>query len=151
MADSIEQLSYELTANALSEQERTLAGLRTCASTVLAAASIAGSFLGFKFSHGSLEVFAIAAMISFAFCLGCATWVLLPHRFVFAFPGNALLGLNAFEPLRDVTDAYSAVSTWVEPHLQANKDKLGGLSTWLTISCVLLAAEIVLWTISVGG
>jgi hypothetical protein len=150
MADSIEQLSYELTANALSEQERTLSGLRTCASTVLAAASIAGSFLGVKFSHGSLDVFAIAALISFAFCSGSATWVLLPHRFVFAFPGDELLGPTGYEPLRDVADAYGAVGAWVEPHLQANKVKLGGLSSWLTISCVLLAVEIILWTISVA-
>ena len=42
MVDSIEQLSFELTANALSEQERALSGLRTYAGTVLGAASIAG-------------------------------------------------------------------------------------------------------------
>jgi hypothetical protein len=46
MAQSIEQLSFELTASALGEQERALSGLRTRAGTVLAAASIAGSFLG---------------------------------------------------------------------------------------------------------
>jgi hypothetical protein len=45
MADSIEQLSFELSATALAEQERSLAGLRTCAGTVLAAGSVAGSFL----------------------------------------------------------------------------------------------------------
>jgi len=46
VAQSIEQLSFELTASALAEQERALTGLRTRAGTVLAAASIAGSFLG---------------------------------------------------------------------------------------------------------
>ena len=51
MAESIEQLSFELTANALAEQERALSGLRARAGTVLAAASIAGSFLGAKTGH----------------------------------------------------------------------------------------------------
>jgi hypothetical protein len=53
MAESVEQLGFELTAQALTEQERSLAGLRTGAGTVLGAASIAGSFLGGKATHGS--------------------------------------------------------------------------------------------------
>jgi hypothetical protein len=43
MTESIERLSYELTAGALAEQERTIASLRACAGTVLASASVAGS------------------------------------------------------------------------------------------------------------
>jgi hypothetical protein len=46
MAPSIEQISFELTASALAEQERALSALRACAGTVLGSASIAGSFLG---------------------------------------------------------------------------------------------------------
>jgi hypothetical protein len=55
MVASIEQFSYELTPNALAEQERVVAALRTRSGTILAAASIAGSFLGTKTSHGSLD------------------------------------------------------------------------------------------------
>lgn len=85
MADSIEQLSYELSANALAEQERSVTAIRTRAGTIIAAASIAGSFLGTKVNHGSLNALAIAAMVAFALCLGSAIVVLLPHDFVFAF------------------------------------------------------------------
>jgi hypothetical protein len=38
VAESIEQFSYELTANALAEQERVVAALRTRSGTILAAA-----------------------------------------------------------------------------------------------------------------
>ena len=62
MAASIEELSYQLTSDALAEQERTLSGLRTRAGTVVAAASISGSFLGAKANHGSLDVWAILAL-----------------------------------------------------------------------------------------
>jgi hypothetical protein len=62
MAESVEQLGFELTAQALTEQERSLAGLRAGAGTVLGAASIAGSFLGAKATHGSLDAWAILAM-----------------------------------------------------------------------------------------
>lgn len=151
VAQTIEELSFELTANALTQQERAVSGLRARAGTVLAAASIAGSFLGAKISGGSLEVWGIAAMISFASCMGSAIWVSLPHRFVFAFPGETLLAMHAHGRIGGVTDAYGVVGAWAKPYLQANHNKIAWLSSWLTVSCVLLAAEIALWTISLAG
>jgi hypothetical protein len=61
VAESIEQLSYEINAAAVAEQERALSGLRARAGTVLAAASIAGSFLGAKSTCGSLGAWKILA------------------------------------------------------------------------------------------
>jgi hypothetical protein len=151
VAESIEQLSFELTANALAEQERALSGLRTRAGTVLAAASIAGSFLGAKVSHGSLDTWGILAMISFASCLASAIWILLPHELVFAFHGQALLAESDHRGVHDVTEAYRAAGIWIEQHLDANRDKIAGLSGWLAVSCVLLAVEVILWTISLIG
>jgi hypothetical protein len=151
VAESIEQLSFELTANALAEQERALSGLRARAGTVLAAASIAGSFLGAKTGHGSLGAWGVLAMISFALCVGSAIWVLLPHALVFAFRGEALLAESDHRGVKDVTEAYRSAGIWIEPHLQANRDKIAWLSNWLAVSCVLLAAEVILWTISLIG
>lgn len=151
MADSIEQLSFELTANALTELERALAGLRTCAGTVLGAASIAGSFLGAKASHGSLEARAILAMISFAMCVGCAIWVLLPHEFALAGGGENLLAASDDREVYEVAEAYRTVGSWLEPHLQANRHTVARLSNWLSLSCVLLAIEVALWTLSLTG
>lgn len=151
MAASIEELSYELTANALAEQERALNALRARAGTVLAAASISGSFLGAKVSHGTLDAWAILALISFVICLGSAIWVLLPHSLVFAFRGEALLGTSDQEGVEDVVQAFRAAGIWMEPFLDANRDKIGQLSSWFTASCVLLAAEVIFWTISVAG
>jgi hypothetical protein len=45
MSESIEQISFRLTSSELAEQERSVAALRSCAETILAAASVAGSFL----------------------------------------------------------------------------------------------------------
>jgi hypothetical protein len=151
VADSIEQLSFELTANALSEQERALSGLRARAGTVLAAASIAGSFLGAKTGYVSLDVWGILAMISFALCVGSAIWVLLPHALVFAFSGEVLLAESDQRGMQAVTEAYRTVGIWIEPHLKANSNKIVGVSNWLTVSCVLLVTEVTLWTISLIG
>jgi hypothetical protein len=150
VAASIEELSYELTAGALAEQERALTGLRTRSGTVLAAASIAGSFLGTKTSHGSLDAFAVLGLIAFALCLASAIFVLLPHELVFAFRGDALLAEADHEGVADVREAYRAAGIWIEPYLNANRDKIADLSAWFTTSCVLLAAEVVLWTLSLA-
>ncbi len=148
MAESIEQLSFELTSNALAEQEQALSRLRACASTVLAAASIAGSFLGAKTSDGVLDVWGVVALVSFALCSASAIWVLLPREFVFAFRGGALIAANDRPEMRDVAVAYRAAGHWVEPHLRVNGRQLTYLSRWLTASCALLAIEVILWTIS---
>jgi hypothetical protein len=152
MAQSIEQLSFELTANALAEQERVLAGLRARAGTVLAAASIAGSFLANKTGHGSLGVWGVLAMISFVLCVSTAIWVLLAHELVFTFRGQTLFtGRSDRQRSWNVNEAYAAAGAWIRPHLETNRNRLAGLSGWLAVSCALLAAEIILWTISIIG
>lgn len=151
MAASIEEFSYQLTAKALAEQERALAALRTRGGTVLAAASISGSFLGTKVSRGSLDVWAVLALVAFVGCVGATIYVLLPHKLVFAFRGQALLGASDHEGIDDVTEAYRAVGIWIEPLLESNRDKIADLSDWFAISCGLLAAEVILWTVSLAG
>ncbi len=151
MAESIEQLSFELTARALAEQERALSGLRARAGTILAAASIAGSFFGAKTSQGSLGLWGVVAMVAFALCVGSAIWVLLPHSFVFAFRGETLLAESDHRGVSNVTEAYRTAGIWIEPHLEVNASKIAGLSNWLAASCTLLAAEVILWTLSLIG
>lgn len=151
MATSIEQLSFELTANAMTELERSLGGLRMCAGTVLGAASIAGSFLGAKASHGWLDAWAILAMVSFALCFGCAIWVLLPHDFGHIAGGEELLAVSDREGVRDLTEAYRTVGGWLQPQLQTNRRMVARLATWLSVSCMLLAVEVALWTLSLVG
>jgi hypothetical protein len=149
-SESLDHLSFGLTTGRLAEQERTLARLRTGAGTVLGSASIAGSFLSAKTHDGSLDVWGALALVAFVVCIGSAIWVLLPHTFVFAFGGEALRA-EAGRGIRDVKEGYHVAAIWIEPHLVANETKMAGLTTWLTVSCVLLAAEIVLWTFSLVG
>jgi len=148
VANSVEQLSFELSASALAEQERALSALRARSGTVLAAASIAGSFFGAKTSHGSLGELGILAMVSFALCVASAIWILLPHAFVFAFRGKRLLAESDLRGASNVIDAYRIAGIWVEPHVEGNRRKIASLSDWLAVSCALLVAEVILWTLS---
>jgi hypothetical protein len=151
MAHSIEQLSFELSASALAEQERSLAGLRTCAGTVLAAGSVAGSFLGARSSHGSLDGWGSVALVSFVLCVGSAVWVLLPHDFTFGFRAQRLLVPGERGASLDIGGAYRVAGAWIDRHLDTNRDKIAGLAACLTFSCTLLTLEIVAWILSLVG
>jgi hypothetical protein len=151
MADSIEQLSCDLIMRALAEQERSLSGLRTCAGIVLAAASIANSIPATGDDHAQLGMWGLLAVASFALCTASAIWVLIPHGFVFALGGEAILETDAHGRSRGMIETYRAVNTWSRPYLRANSDRLARLSGWLTASGLLLGIEIVLWAINVIG
>ena len=53
--------------------------------------------------------------------------------------------------VQDVTEGYRAAGIWIESYLDANRDPIENLSNWFTISCALLAVEVILWTVSVAG
>ncbi len=91
-----------------------------------------------------------ASTVSFVLCLGSSIWVLLPHEFVFAFGGREFRQ-EVDHGMRDVADAYRVVVRWMEPALRANRSELAKLTSWLTLSCLLLAIEIILWTTSLIG
>jgi hypothetical protein len=147
MADSIERLSFELTSGELAAQERAVATLRTCAGTVLAAASVAGSFLGVV-GHGSLDCLGVMALASFALCSASAICILLPRRLVFALSGDALLELSDRKPVPDVGEAHRAATAWIEQLVRVNRVEIAFLDECLTTSCLLLATEVALWTIA---
>jgi hypothetical protein len=151
MADSVERLSYELTIGALTEQERALTSLRSCAGTVLGAASIAGSFLGARIGGRVLAAPGVLAMVAFTLCFGSAIWVLLPRDLGLSFGGEQLLADGEDDRATSIEDGYRAASRWIEPQLELNRRMIAWLADWLTISCVMLAVEVVLWTISLTG
>lgn len=152
MSESIERLSFELTMSALSEQERSLSSLRSGAATVLGAASIACSFLGARNGSRSLSVWAVLATVAFVMCSASAIWVLVPRSLVLSFGGHRLLDEDDDEsrPLA-APEAYRAASGWIGCQLDVNRPAIARLGNWLTASCMLLALEILLTTMSLIG
>ena len=153
MPESIAQISFRLTSDELAEQERTVAALRACAGTILAAASVAGSLLATAARNGSVGFLELAATACYALCSISAISVLLPHPFVFAFRGAALLRAATAQSggREDSDQAYRAADRWVEPRVFANRRRITVLEELVTVSCVLLATEVILWTVAVAG
>jgi hypothetical protein len=148
MGDSIERLSFELTTAALAEQERASSAFRTGAGTILAAASVAGSFLGARGAQRPLDIWATIAVVAFVLCAGSAIWVLLPRELVLSFRGMKLIATSEALDLEEVGDGYRVVCDWIEPYLELNRSTLARMSGWLTRACLLLAIEVTMWTIS---
>jgi uncharacterized membrane protein YhdT len=151
MADSIEQLSFELTSGTISEQQRDVSGLRASAGTILGTGSIVASLSGVRTGDRGVDVWAILTTVSFALCFACAIWVLLPRSLFVSLGGAELMADADDVRVSDVTDGYRAASTWIEPYLEQNRRTISRLADWLTVSCVLLAIEVVLCTISVSS
>src|ERR1700704_4802437 len=139
MADSIEQLSFELTSGVLSEQERAVSSLRVSAGTVLGAASIAASLVAARLGGEPFAVWALLPTISYALCFASAIWVLLPRELALSFGGAELMADIDGDQMVDVVEGYRAAASWIEPYLESNGRTIDQLADCLTISCLTLA------------
>jgi hypothetical protein len=74
------RLALDLGRSAVHDQAERLSDLRTRAGTLLAAASISGSFLGVK--HGTLDTITVLALIAYFANVAAVIYTLLPHKLV---------------------------------------------------------------------
>ena len=152
MPGSVAEIGYELSLKAVEEQEARLGDLRGRAGTLLAAASVAASFLGGQSGRvGTLPLLGVLAVLAYVCCVGACIKVLLPHRLVFAFRGSILVRAARQATLTNVDDALVTATDWIERFLDANRAQLDGLSVWYTAACLALGLEIVLWLLGTPG
>jgi len=90
------------------------------------------------------------AAISYVLCFATAIWLLLPHELVLSFGGARLMADGDSEQVVDVDEGYRAVSRWIEPCLRRNRRTIDRLADWLTVSCLLLAVEVLSSTVSLA-
>lgn len=88
-----ERLAYEAAQRALDKQEKLIEELRSRTGLLLAAASLAASFLGREaFADNPKRGLAVLALVAFLIAVGASLYVLLPKtdKFVFALVGAGL-------------------------------------------------------------
>jgi hypothetical protein len=127
------------------DQADRLSDLRTRAGTLLAAASISGSFLGVK--HGTLDTITVLALIAYFVNVGAVIYTLLPHELVTEFRGTVLLQIA--DDVRATDDeAYETTVGWIEDHRAGNARVLDRLTRWYVVAAGALGVEVVLWIVA---
>lgn len=140
-----ERLSYEAAQRALDKQERLLEELRSRTGLLLAAASLAASFLGREaFASDPKRGFAFVALIAFLVAVGASVYVLLPksEKFIFALVGAGLYE-GLYEVKDDLAEVYRRLAYDLDRFWDANDREMQKLFRSFRFAAAGLAAEIV--------
>ena len=139
-----ERLAYEAAQRALDKQERLLEELRSRTGLLLAAASLAASFLGREaFAEDPKRGLALLAVVAFLLAVGASVYILLPKRDKFVF---ALVGAGLYEGLyavrHDLGEVYRRLAYDLDRFWDDNDTELQKLFTSFRVAAGGLAAEI---------
>jgi hypothetical protein len=141
-----ERLAYEAALRALDKQERLIDELRNRTGLLLAAASLAASFLGREaFAGDPKRGLAILALVAFLLAVGASVYVLLPKsgKFVFAMVGAGLYE-GLYELKDDLGEVYRRLTYDLDRFWDDNDVELQKLFRAFRLAAVGLSAEIVI-------
>lgn len=152
MAGDFEKLAYEAALPGLDKQESLLEELRTRTGILLAASSLAASFLGQQaFQQPSPKGLAVTALLAFVVSITTSAFILLPRRnLIFAETGARLYeGLYAFRD--DMAEVYRHLAFDLDLFWESNDRTIMRLARAYTTAAMALVVEIVVLAILLGG
>jgi hypothetical protein len=141
-----ERLAYEAALRALDKQERLIDELRNRTGLLLAAASLAASFLGREaFAGHPKHGLAILALVAFLLAVGASVYVLLPKtgKFFFAMVGAGLYE-GLYELKDDLGEVYRRLAYDLDRFWDDNDVELQKLFRAFRLAAIGLSAEIVI-------
>ena len=152
MPTDLEKLAYESALRALDKQERLVEELRARTGIVLAASSIAVSFVGGRALAGPGAIgLALLAIACFVVSVGAAIFLLLPKsRLVFAAPAAGVItGLFAFSD--DPAELYRRAADNLDRAWEGNDAIVHRLSVAFGIALCAIGVEVVALAALLGG
>jgi hypothetical protein len=151
MVDELALLAYELSQRMLAQQEMRLDELRARTGTLLAASSVATSFLGPRaIDHNGVNTLALLALTAFAVSvIGSVSILILNPRLVFGVRGTRL-----FEEERareeSIADVHRRLGYWLELFFDKNQTTVDRLFLVYQIAAVAVLVEVIVWTIKIA-
>lgn len=148
MVGEFEKLAYEAALRGLDKQEGLLAEMRARTGVLLAASSLAASFLGQQaFRNPSPRGLVITALVAFVVSIGASVFILLPKKnLIFAEAGAGLYeGLYAVRS--DMPEVYRRLAYDLDRFWDSNDKKI----KWLTRAYTVAASALVLEILSLAG
>ena len=147
-----ERLAYEAAQRALDKQERLVDELRSRTGLLLAAASLAASFLGREaFAGDPKDGLAILALAAFLLAVAASVYVLLPKtgKLVFAMVGAGLYE-GLYEVKDDLAEVYRRLAYQLDRFWDENDVELQKLFRAFRLAAFALSAEIVVLIVMVS-
>ncbi len=146
---TLQSLAYETSLAALRAQEEELNRLRTHTGTLLAAGSLAASFLGAQtLSRPGTGPWSTLAIVAFVLSILPCVYLLVPKRgLVFSLSGPVLYE-EFSETGQTLDDVHAAVAVWLQTYHEANQKKIDSLNRYFVAASGALVAEIVLFALA---
>ena len=136
-------MAYEAALRGLDKQEGLLEELRTRTGVLLAASSLAASFLGQQaFRHPSPKGLAIAALAAFVISISTSVFILMPKKdLIFATVGSGLY--EGFYAIRDdMPEVYRRLAYDLDRFWEENDSTIRWLTRAFRLSALGLVVEI---------
>lgn len=150
MDNDFARLSYEASLRSLDKQEGLLDELRARTGLLIAASSLAASFLGQPALAHAGTALVVLALLAFALSVGSSLYVLMPKRgLVFSLAGSVLYeGLFDFRD--DMAEVYRRVTYELDRFWESNDVRLQRLFLAFRVAAIALGVEVVLLLASVA-
>jgi hypothetical protein len=151
VATDLAQIAYEASQRALDKQERLLDEIRSRTGLLLAASSLAASFLGRPALEAEPASLAVLALVAFLLSIATSIYVLLPKRnLVFSLIGSTLYEA-LYEFRADTADVHRRLAYQLDRFWVANDTEVQRILWAFRISATGLALEIVLLLTGLTG
>jgi hypothetical protein len=150
MDNSLAQLSYDAALRSLDKQEQLLSELRARTGILLAASSLAASFLGRPALDEAQPLLAAVALAAFAVSIGASVYVLIPKKhLIFALAGPAIFE-GLFEFREEMAEVYRRLAYDLDRFWEENDAVMLKLFHAYRIAAGALAMEVLLLLASVS-
>lgn len=151
MAGEFEKLAYEAALRGLDKQEGLLEELRTRTGVLLAASSLAASFLGQQaFQDPSPRGLAITALIAFVVSIGASVYILMPKENLFFSEAGAGLYEGLYEVRSDIAEVYRRLAYELDRFWDSNDETIVKLSRTYRLAASALVIEILSLAVLLG-
>lgn len=144
------ELAYGLSSGMLERQERVMDELRARTGTLLAASSIAASFLGAQAARQHTGLLTFLAVGTFVISVLAATYVLLPKpNLVFALRGSVLFE-EEFPKDLPLDETHRRLAYWLEDFHSENQVVIDRLFKLFRVATIAVLLQVVLWVTEIA-
>lgn len=142
-AGEFEKLAYEAALRGLDKQERLLEELRNRTGVLLAASSLAASFLGQQaFQDPSPRGLAISALFAFVISIGASVYVLMPKEELYFSEAGAGLYEGLYDIRDDLAEVYRRLAYELDRFWDSNDKAIAMLSRTCRLAASALVIEV---------